>query len=123
MSTQRNPYFQVTIEPTSYSRRNGSDLCFRTNEAQSFSKSDLSYNELLETADQCLGFLIRNAHESGRFDDAKCERLKKRLKWMINAIYESTGDDEACIHPGVFATDEPTTHCHRCGRDVPRREL
>lgn len=123
MSTHVNPDFRVTITPASHTKRNGHDLAFRVNESQSFAKGDLTPNELLETADQCLGFLIRTAHESGRVDDAKADRLKSRLKWMVNALYESVSEDEPCIHPGVFATDEPTTHCHRCGRDVPRREL
>jgi hypothetical protein len=28
-----------------------------------------------------------------------------------------------CEHPGVFATEEATSHCWRCDRDVPREEL
>lgn len=24
-----------------------------------------------------------------------------------------------CEHPGVFATDNPTEFCGRCGRDIP----
>jgi hypothetical protein len=32
-------------------------------------------------------------------------------------------DTTGCEHPGVFATDKPTTHCYYCDQDVPRRYL
>lgn len=88
MSTQHNPFFRVDIRSTSHTKRGGYDLVFRTNESQSFAKGDLTPNELLETADQCLGFLTQLAEKSGRIDDAKSARLKARLKWMVNALYD-----------------------------------
>jgi hypothetical protein len=31
--------------------------------------------------------------------------------------------NDACIHPGLFATGPATEHCYHCGRDVPRWQL
>lgn len=81
-----NPYFRVTIESTPHTRRGGFDLVFKTNESQSFAKSDLTPNELLETADRILDFLLRNAVEENRMWKNSHDRLQRKRTALRNAI-------------------------------------
>jgi hypothetical protein len=42
---------------------------------------------------------------------------------LDDARFTVTWDAEPCIHPGVFANSQPTTHCWACDTDVPRELL
>lgn len=68
-----------------------------------------------------LGASAKHGWQRDRLPMHTVDLTPRQMRRMVHKMRRAAR--LACVHPGVFATDAPTTFCCTCGNYVPRASL